>query len=192
MKVAIIGGSFNPPHIGHLILADEVLATGLYDTVAFIPAYIPPHKTPEHDPGPALRLEMLRESVLGWRNLMIETCEIERQGVSFTVDTLELFASRGDIEQKPGLVIGDDLASEFLETWKNPTRILELADIIIAHRLHKGALPLPYPHRYLDNIIVPVSSTIVRKRVAAGGAWHSLVTPAVRRIIESNGLYRNI
>ncbi len=191
MKVAIIGGSFNPPHIGHLILAEEVLATGSYDRIAFIPAFIPPHKIPQNDPGTDLRMEMLRESIQGWPKLLIDTCEIARQGISYTVDTLELFASREEIEGKPGLVIGDDLAPDFLETWKKPSRILEIADIIVAHRLHKEQLPLSYKHLYLDNVIVSVSSTIVRARVAAGGAWQSLVTPGVRSIIETYGLYRH-
>jgi len=190
MKIAIIGGSFNPPHIGHLILAEEVLATGAYDRIAFIPAFIPPHKIPRNDPGSELRLEMLRTSIESWPNFFVDTCEIARQGVSYTVETLELFTSRGEIEGKPGLVIGDDLAPDFLETWKNPSRILEMADLLVAHRLHGECLPLPYQHRYLDNLIVEVSSTVVRARVAAGGAWHSLVTPGVRSIIETYGLYR--
>lgn len=191
MKVAIIGGSFNPPHIGHLILAEEVLATGAYDRVAFVPAYIPPHKIPQNDPGAEVRLEMLRESVRDWPELMVDTCEMMRQGISYTVDTLELFSSRGGIEGKPGLVIGDDLAADFLDTWKDPSRILELADIIIAHRLHESELTLSFRHRYLNNVIVSISSTIVRDRVARQSAWHSLVTPGVRRIIETNGLYRD-
>ncbi len=190
MKVAIIGGSFNPPHIGHLILAEEVLATGAYDRIAFIPASIPPHKIPKDDPGSDLRLEMLRQCIEGWPTLFVDTCEIARQGISYTVDTLDLYAAREEVEGKPGLVIGDDLAPDFLETWKNPSRILEMADIIVAHRLHGERLPLSYRHRYLDNVIVAVSSTIVRDRVAAGGAWRSLVTSGVRNIIESYGLYR--
>lgn len=191
MKVAIVGGSFNPPHIGHLILAEEVLSAGVCDRVVFVPAHIPPHKQPQRDPGAELRLEMLRESIRGWPELEVDTCEILRQGISYTVDTLELFASRQGIEGKPRLVIGDDLAPDFLETWKNPARILELADILVAHRLRGDRLELPYPHHYLDNVIVAISSTMVRERVSCGGAWRSLVTPGVRNIIETYGLYKN-
>ncbi len=92
---------------------------------------------------------------------------------------------------KPGLIIGDDLALDFLSAWKNPEKILDLADLIIAHRLYAEKVNLAYPHRYIDNIIIPISSSLVRERIAQRGAWRSLVMPRVRETIETHGLYRN-
>jgi len=192
MRIAIIGGSFNPPHIGHLILAEEILATRDYDTVLLIPANLPPHKIPQSDPGGEMRLAMVRASVEAWPQIIVEPCELERRGISYTVDTLGEIYRKYVCDGKPGLVIGDDLAIDFLTVWKNPEKILDLADLVVAHRLYAEKVELPYPHRYVDNIIVPVSSSLVRERIAQQGAWRSLVASPVREIIETYGLYRHI
>jgi len=191
MRIAIIGGSFNPPHIGHLILAEEILDTQNYDKVLLIPASIPPHKVPQGDPGAERRLAMLRACAEGWPQIAVDTCELEREGVSYTIDTLKGIYQKYDCDGKPGLIIGDDLAKDFMTIWKDPQKILDLADMIIAHRLYADEVTLPYPHRYVDNIIVPISSSLVRERIAQRRAWRSLVVPSVREIIEAYGLYRN-
>ncbi len=190
MKIAVFGGSFNPPHIGHLILAEEVLALGMYDRILLIPSYIPPHKNAENDPGADIRLAMLSAAFEEWPNITIEPCEINRKGISYTIDTLSEISIRYPVEGKIGLVMGDDLAPEFLSVWKDPHRILESADILVAHRDHAHELPLAYPHRYLHNLIIPVSSSLVRKRIMEGGAWRALVPAKVREIIERYGLYQ--
>jgi len=191
MRIAILGGSFNPPHIGHLILAEEILATRAYDTVLMIPANLPPHKIPKDDPGAEMRLVMLRASVESWPQIVVEPCELQRRGISYTVDTLHEIFRKYRCDGKPGLVIGDDLALDFLTVWKNPEEILDLADVVVAHRLYAEEVDLPYPHRYVHNIIVPISSSLVRERIAHQGAWRSLVVPSVREIIETYGLYRH-
>ena len=191
MRIAIIGGSFNPPHIGHMILIEEILATECYQRVLLIPAKAAPHKVPQMDPGPEMRLALLEASIEGWPNVAIEDCELRRAGLSYTSDTLEELWNRRLFDERPGLVIGDDLATDFLATWKRAEKILELADIIVAHRLYVDKIPLPYPHNYIENLIIPISSTLVRERIHAGGAWRSLVMPSVRTIIENYGLYRN-
>jgi nicotinate-nucleotide adenylyltransferase len=191
MRIAMLGGSFNPPHIGHLILAEEILATRRYDKVLLVPANLPPHKVPQGDPGAEMRLAMLRASAEDWPQIIVEPCELERRGVSYTIDTLNEIAQKYICDGKPGLVVGDDLASDFMVSWKDPERILDLADLIIAHRLRAEEIDLPYPHRYVDNIMIPVSSSLVRERIAQQGAWRSLIMPRVREIIETYGLYRN-
>jgi nicotinate-nucleotide adenylyltransferase len=109
-----------------------------------------------------MRLAMLRASVQGHPELMIDTCEMMRQGISYTVDTLQTISRSKDIEGKPGLVIGDDLASDFMESWKDPDQILSMADLIIAHRLHAQESQLAFPHRNLNNAIISISSTLIR------------------------------
>jgi nicotinate-nucleotide adenylyltransferase len=192
MRIALLGGSFNPPHIGHIILAEEILGTLDYDRVLFIPANIPPHKEPQGDPGTDMRLAMLHATLEGWSEFAIEPCELKRPGISYTIDTLREISRKYSFDGKPGLVIGDDLAPDFLKVWKDPELILEYADIIVAHREHAEELSLPYAHRYIKNLLIPVSSTLVRERIANHGAWRSLVSPGVQKIIETYGLYQNI
>lgn len=192
MRLAIIGGTFNPPHVGHLILAEEILATGDFDKILLIPANIPPHKVPKDDPGPDMRLAMLQESIEGWPSFIVEKCELERKGISYTVDTLKVIYEKYSlVTDKPALVIGDDLALDFMAAWKNPEGILNLTNLVIAHRLYKEEVVLPYPHRYIDNLIIPVSSSLIRERIAKNGAWRTLVTSHVRETIEHYGLYGN-
>lgn len=192
MRIALLGGSFNPPHIGHSILAEEILRAFDYDRVLFVPARIPPHKAPQRDPGTDMRLAMLQAALEGWPEFAIEPCELKRPGVSYTIDTLREISQKYSFDGKPGLVIGDDLALDFLKVWKDPELILEYSDIIVAHRDHPEELSLPYAHRYIKNLLIPVSSTLVRERIANHGAWRSLVAPGVQKIIETYGLYRNI
>ena len=134
MKLAILGGSFNPVHLGHLFLADAVL-TGLgYDRVIFVPAFQSPFKIGAEGASPQDRMEMLAASIAADPRLTIDDCEIRREGVSYTIDTLKDIIARYLPTGKPGLILGDDLASTFYK-WRNPGEIAELADIIIARRV---------------------------------------------------------
>ncbi|MCE1206532.1 MAG: nicotinate (nicotinamide) nucleotide adenylyltransferase [Spirochaetia bacterium] len=191
MKTAVLGGSFNPVHIGHLILAEDVLSQCGYDRILFIPANIPPHKIIE-DPGPDIRLAMLRAAIECFPAFAVSDCELSREGVSYTIDTIRYLktdlAMKGQMDAKPGLVIGDDLLAGFFN-WKEPQALAEEAEIIVAHRLYPFRLSLPYPHRYVENTLIPISSSEVRARIMSGRAWRSLLPPAVQAIIEQKGLY---
>ena len=208
MKLAILGGSFNPVHIGHLFLADAVF-TGLgYDRIILIPAFQSPLKLDAELASAADRIEMLSASIAGDHRLFIDDCEIEREGVSYTVDTLKEIITRYEPEGKPGLIIGDDLASTF-HKWRNPEEIAELADIIVARRLpvlpsdaphppdaqhppdapHSLSARFPYPHKILDNEVINVSSRLVREKISRGDAWRYLVPAGARYIIEDRQLY---
>ena len=211
MKLAILGGSFNPIHIGHLYLADTVLESFDYDRVIMIPAFKSPFKTAAEGPPAQDRLDMLAASIPGDIRLAIDDCEINREGVSYTIDTVKDIIARYGPEGKPGLILGDDLASTF-HNWKDPGEIAELADIIIARRLPGGPVVadnaagpgvdnagpdnasglgavFPYPYRALDNDVLNISSRMVRERISLGEAWRYLVPPAARNIIESRRLY---
>ncbi|MCL2472513.1 MAG: nicotinate (nicotinamide) nucleotide adenylyltransferase, partial [Treponema sp.] len=134
MKIAILGGSFNPVHIGHLFLADSVLTSLGYDRLILVPAYQSPFKIDAEGASPNDRLQMLAASIPGDPRLTIDDCEISREGVSYTIDTVKDIIARYMPDGKPGLVLGDDLAASF-HNWRNPGEIAELADIIIARRL---------------------------------------------------------
>ena len=208
MKLAILGGSFNPVHIGHLFLADAVLTSGAsltsdasltgldYDRVILVPAFQSPFKIDAEGASPRDRMSMLAASIAGDPRMTIDDCEINRQGVSYTIDTLKDIIARYKPEGKPGLILGDDLASTF-HKWRNPEEIAELADIIIARRLLEPgtyahvdrSVFFPYPHRTLDNEIINVSSQLVREKISRGDAWRYLVPSGARHIIEDRFLY---
>ena len=192
MRLAILGGSFNPMHLGHLFLADTVLSALHYDRVVFVPAYKSPFKLAAGgmEDSARDRLEMIAASIAGDPRLTVDPCEIRRGGVSYTVDTIADIIRRYAPDGKPGLIIGDDLAADFLQ-WHKSEEVLAMADIIIARRTHAGeaAAPRPYPCTQITNDVMEVSSAMIREKIAAGGAWRYLVPSAVRSIIEERGMY---
>jgi len=190
MRLAILGGSFNPFHLGHLFLADAVLSELRYDRVVMVPAYISPFKpaAPGMEDSAADRLEMLAASIGVDPRLAVDSCEIKREGVSYTVDTVADIIRRYNPDGKPGLIIGDDLAADFPK-WHKSGEILSMADIIIARRVHSGRLEVPYPNTQITNDIMGISSGAVREKIASNSAWRSLVPDAARIIIEDRRLY---
>lgn len=189
MKLLVFGGSFNPLHLGHLAMAEEARVAFGYDAVVLVPAFRPPHKALDRDPGSEARLEMLKAVASGDPTLLVDDAELVRGGVSYTIDTVRGIAARTECDGKPGLLIGDDQAEAFAH-WREPEAIAALADIVIAGRDSESLSDFPWPHRRLGNSLFPVSSSLVRERVASGGAWRRLVPDAVRMLIEERGWYR--
>jgi nicotinate-nucleotide adenylyltransferase len=190
VKIAVLGGSFNPIHLGHLFLADTVLSEYRYDRVVLVPAYRSPFKLTASgmEGGARDRMEMVSASIAGDPRFTVDDCEVRREGISYTVDTIADIIRRYVPEGKPGLIIGDDLAEDFPK-WHKSDEILGLADIIIARRVQQGKLTIPYPCTYIANNIMDISSNLVREKIQAGEAWRSLVPAAARVIIEERGLY---
>ncbi|MDR0316656.1 MAG: nicotinate (nicotinamide) nucleotide adenylyltransferase [Treponema sp.] len=190
VKLAILGGSFNPIHKGHLFLADTALSSLNYDRVVMVPALRSPFKlsASEMENSAAQRLEMLAASIAGNPRLTFDDCEIRRGGVSYTVDTLRDIITRYMPDEKPGLIIGDDLAAEFLQ-WHKSREILHMADIIIARRVHTQRIEYPYPNIQIANERLEISSALIRERIQTGAAWRDLVPPAACAIIEEQRLY---
>jgi nicotinate-nucleotide adenylyltransferase len=190
VRLAILGGSFNPIHLGHLFLADTVLSDLHYDRVALVPACRSPFKldVTGMEDNAHERLQMAAVAIAGDPRLTVDDCEIRRGGVSYTVDTIADIIRRYIPEGKPGLIIGDDLAEDFPK-WRNSEQILAMVDIIIARRINSGKPEISYPCTYIENDIMEISSKLIREKIAEGGAWRSLVPPVVRTIIEGRGLY---
>jgi nicotinate-nucleotide adenylyltransferase len=201
MKAAILGGSFNPVHMGHLFLAEAVISGLGYDRIILIPAFQSPFKPGAAGASPKDRLDMLAASIAGDPRLAIDDCEIKREGVSYTIDTIADIKRRYSPKAKPGLILGDDLAPDFSK-WRRAREIADQADIIIAKRLFtltndgdsssgnsRQGFEFPYPYTALDNEIMNVSSGLVRGKISAGENWRYLVPAGARYIIEDRGLY---
>jgi len=190
VKLGILGGSFNPVHHGHLFLADTVISKLKLDRVIFIPAFRSPFKLSAEgvEDSSGDRLDMLAAAIIGDDRYTIDDCEIKREGVSYTIDTLNDIIERYMPDGKPVLIIGDDIAADFLK-WKDSDKIIEIADIVIACRVNSSPVNYDFPHSVIDNDVMNISSQSVRQKIIQKGNWRSLVPTGVREIIEDRRLY---
>ena len=206
LRVGILGGTFDPIHYGHLAIAEEVREALELDRVLFVPAALPPHKLDEEVAPAADRAAMVELAIAGNPSFAISRIELERDGPSYTADTLGELAdevARQRVARSLYFIISAEALSGFA-TWHDPTRILELARLAVVPR--PGA-PFPDAARLAamlpggsDSVArvecvatVPLahSSSEVRARVAAGHSIRYLVPPAVESYIRDHRLYRS-
>jgi nicotinate-nucleotide adenylyltransferase len=197
-RVGILGGTFNPPHVGHVVCAREARDQLGLDCVLLMPVFAPPHKPMPDEPGTEHRLALCRLAVEGERGLQVSALEIERGGPSYTVDTLrELDATRPEDELT--WIAGGDMAAS-LPSWREPEVVLSLARFAVAEREGAdrerieralGSLAGRESVVFFDMPRIDVSSSMVRARVAAGRPIEDLVPEAVARYIAEHGLYRS-
>lgn len=200
-RIGVYGGSFNPPHCGHVLAAAESVQRLSLDRLLVIPTYLSPHKPqPEGSPSPALRLELTRRAFAGLAWAEVSELEILREGVSYTVDTLRTLK-----EQFPNdelvLLMGTDMLLSF-PTWREPAQIAGLATLAVMHRQNMSErlraqcsemaqrIERDFGGRVLfaENRCLEVSSTEVRRMIAFGAADYQ--TPAaVAELIAAKGLY---
>lgn len=186
MRIGVYGGSFDPPHIGHRVLAADATESLELDRLIVVPAGIQPLKAGKTGgASPEQRLAMAKLAFAGLERVEVDESECSRAGLSFTVDTLEGISSRYPAAQI-FLLLGRD-SYESLGRWKNPERIRELATVAL---LERGAAPAQ-----ADDVMVAatrrinVSSSEIRGRRKAGKTIVGLVPEAVLKYIESNNLY---
>lgn len=191
MSVAIFGGTFNPVHIGHMFIAEETLRSLHYDKIVFVPAYKPAHKNLSPLDDPYHRLEMLKIATKDVPEFEVEPCEIERKGVSYTLDTIYEIINKYQVNGKPGLIIGDDLVPGFPQ-WYKVNELVEMVDVVIARRHTDEKLDFQWSHSYIDNIILQVSSTDVRQRIENLKACKYLLPSGVYEYIIEKQLYKTI
>lgn len=193
----MLGGAFNPPHIGHLVLAQEAASQLGLDLVLLVPTGTPPHRRIDPEPGPAVRLEMARLAAAADPLLEASSIEVERQGPSYSFRTLELLRDRRPDDEFT-LLIGADAAAH-LDDWREPRRVLDLARVAVAGRpgtaleAAEAALRRLEAGERAEAIRMPeigVSSTAIRRRVAAGRPIRYLVPDPVAALIAERGLYR--
>jgi len=187
---ALLGGSFDPVHCGHVAIVDRLLADGLADHVHVVPAARSPHKDAAVAPA-AARLAMVRLAMAGRRQVTVEDLEVVRGGASFTLDTLTALMARhaGDAWR---LVIGSDNLPD-LTAWREPAHLLTLAELlVVARQGWDGALPPIAGRRavvVVDDFAHPASATAVRRELAAGRLPRELLPEAVADHILAAGLY---
>jgi nicotinate-nucleotide adenylyltransferase len=193
MKIGIFGGTFNPPHYGHLIVAEFIREEVGLDKIIFIPCSIPPHKqndeylsqiaSPEH------RFEMVKLAITGNKFFEVSDIEINRGGVSYTIDTVNYFVSNFP-EEKFYLLIGADQFAEF-HTWRKPDEIVQKVNLIVFNR-PGFVIPKTEFSKFATFITIPnieISASTIRKRIRHGKSIKYLVPPAVEEYILANKLY---
>ncbi len=197
-RVGILGGTFNPPHVAHLVCASEAAAQLRLDRVLLTPVCVPPHKHPRKDPGAAERLELCRRAAAGDDRLDVCDIEVARGGPSYTVDTLRELRERMPDDDLT-FILGGDAALGFA-SWREPEVVLELATLAVAERAGAGRDEIAQLLRaafgdsgsveFFDMARIDISSSEIRTRVAEGRPIRYLVPDAVLERIERSGLYR--
>lgn len=201
MRIGILGGTFDPVHVGHLIVAETVRDEMRLDKVLFVPAAVPPHKRGHAITDAAHRLEMLKLAVEGNPAFEVSEAELERGGVSYTIDTIDaLRKAMGDAAEF-FLIVGADSVRE-LATWKDIDHLVQLCTFVVAARpgfgiedlVREGIGLAPETRQrvlrhYITAVHVDVSATGLRARLAEGKTIRYRVPEAVERYIRTKGLY---
>jgi nicotinate-nucleotide adenylyltransferase len=189
-RIGIFGGTFDPPHVAHLVLAEWAREQLRLDRVIFVPAAIPPHKQRRRISSAAHRVGMTRAATRGNPGFAVSTVEVRRRGPSYTVDTLR--AIRGmHPEASLHLIIGEDSLVDF-HTWHQPEEILSLARLAVATRpgtRGTGASARGGRVAWLRAPALDVSSSVIRARVRAGRSIRYMVPDAVARYVAAHRLY---
>jgi nicotinate-nucleotide adenylyltransferase len=199
-RIGILGGTFNPPHRGHVELARHALAELSLERVLLMPVHTPPHKPGGEDPGPEHRLEMCRLAVAEEPGLSACALELQRAGPSYTADTLTEIHQR-DPEAELTFIVGADTART-LPSWREPQAVLELAEIAVAGRAGTdraeviraleaavAGSPVSPRVRFLEMAPVEASSSAARELIAAGAGAAGMLGDEVAAYVAAHGLY---
>ena len=200
MRIGILGGAFNPPHMGHLMCGQEALVQLGLDRVLLVPVGEAPHRSVELEPGAETRLAMCRAAVAGDERFEVSRVEVDREGPSYTVDTLRALGGRPDGTRGAGrgdelvLILGGDQAAA-LPSWHEPDEVMRLATVAVAERAEsdrarvEAALAGTSRLVFFDMPRIDVSSTMVRERAASGRPIRYLVPDKVANFIGTQSLY---
>lgn len=198
-KIGIMGGTFNPIHIGHLILGQTALEQFQLDKVLFMPTKNPPHKIYDHIVDDAIRAEMVLKAIKDNPNFELSTFEMDREGITYTADTLTQLTKQNPDEEYYFIVGADSLF--YIDRWKDPATIFKLSRLLAAVRgqaSHKDMLQkitelnetFHASVELLNSPNIDISSSEIRERVKNGMDIQYYVMPDVARYIQSNALYR--
>ena len=189
VRRAILGGTFDPPHLAHLVAGEAAFRSLPIDVVTFVPAGAPWQKADRDVTSAAHRWEMTRRATEGVDYFESDDREVHRDGWTYTIDTVESFPDEDDLI----LVLGSDAAAG-LPTWESSSRLLERVQVAVAERpgTNRAAVEDAVGRvTWLDMPSLPVSGTELRRRAAEGSSIRFLVREAVWEYIRDQGLYRN-
>ena len=193
MKVCLFGGTFDPPHLGHLIIAQTIFEAEKFDQIVFVPAFKPPHKNGNQISPVDDRLDMLKIAIKENPNFLLSDIEIQRGGLSYSIDTIVEYKKQNNIESNNLFyLIGSDSLKQF-HKWKDPERIINESSVIVAIR--PGFRPSDIPNWILAKIQfasiprIEISSTAIRKRWVKDKTIRYMVTESVWQFINKNKLY---
>lgn len=190
-----VGGSFDPPHLGHLYAAQEALHRGGFTRALFVPTGRNPLKKNREGTAPEDRLEMLRRAVAGNDAFSLSEVEIHSRDVSYTVDTIHHLITTGQLAGldggRPGMMIGDDLLEQ-LPRWREVTKLLSIVSLVVVARDAAFTVPeiVPPEAMIIRNLPIPISSREIRQRLREGAPIRYLVPDGVYEYIEQKHLYR--
>lgn len=187
-RIGLLGGTFNPPHIGHLIIAEQVKSQLCLDQVLFMPDNLPPHVDHKTAIAAKQRLEMVRLSIVGNSGFGIEDIELQRGGISYSYDTI-CQLKKMHPENEYYFIIGGDMVA-YLPKWHRIEELIKLVNFVGVSRpgYLKESL---YPILWVDIPRLEISSSEIRKKVAMGCSIKYLVTSQVEEYIQKEGLYRD-
>ena len=188
MRIGILGGTFNPIHIGHLILAEEAHFKLKLDKLVFVPAFVPPHKSSSEIISAKDRLEMVRLAIEDNPAFGLSTFEIDSKKRSYSIDTLKEFRVVYGADAELCFITGSDSLKD-LFSWKNINDIFKISKFIVANR---PGYPIKDVPKEVDTVVITpieVSSEDIRKRLSEGRSIRYLVTEKVRRYISDRKLY---
>ena len=193
MKVCLFGGTFDPPHLGHLIIAQTIFEAENFDQIVFVPAYQPPHKNGMKISPVDQRLEMLNIAIKENPNFIMSDLEIERKGLSYSIDTIMEYKKQNNLNSNELFyLMGSDSLRQF-KKWKDPKMIIDESRVIVAIR--PGFRPSDIPNWILAKIQfasiprIEISSTTIRERWGDDKTIRYMVTESVWQYINKNKLY---
>ena len=193
MKTCLFGGTFDPPHFGHLIVAQTIFEAEHFDKIVFIPAHIPPHKKGQKISSLELRLEMLKIAIKDNPNFEISDIEIKRGGISYSLETIRDYKEQTELSQDELFyLIGSDSLKLFY-AWENPKAILKECQLIVAIR--PGFRPSDIPNWILAKVQfaniprIEISSSQIRARWIEDKTIRYMVTQPVWKFINENNIY---
>lgn len=189
MKLGLFGGSFDPVHLGHLLVAQAAREELNLDRLFFIPAARSPFKPQNHPASSAERLRLLRLALAGQSGCEVDGQEIQRGGISYTVDTVRDYAQRFVGAEIFYLIGADNVAQ--LPQWREASELARLAEFVVIPRPGQAAVsfPVPFRGRWLTGFPLGVSSSQIRARIKAGLSIDQLVPAAVAEALRNNQLY---
>ncbi|MFO1443385.1 nicotinate-nucleotide adenylyltransferase [Bacillus sp. Bva_UNVM-123] len=185
-RIGILGGTFDPPHLGHLIIANEVLAAQSLNEIWFMPNQEPPHKKKLNAISDEDRLNLLKLAIRNHPNFKVEQIELEREGPSYTYETMELLIEKHANTQFY-FIIGADMI-EYLPKWRHIDQLVEIVQFIGVQRPAYRTESI-YPLLYVDVPEIEISSSLIRSRLREGKTIRYLVPDSVRDYIEEKCLY---